>query len=104
MLIEVLYMPGCPHHQPAVERLKNILQAIALDTPIQEIAVTDTAMACSLRFPGSPTIRINGMDAEPGSAHTFGLACRLYSTGTGLPPEEVLQTAISTAKMREESA
>jgi hypothetical protein len=100
MLIEVLYVPGCPNHQPTVHRLRNALRYEAVDVRIQEIPVSDEATACSLRFPGSPTVRINGQDAEPNGQQSFGLACRLYLGGGGLPSAEVLQCAISEAKNR----
>jgi hypothetical protein len=64
MVIEVLYVPGCPNHQTAIDSLKNLLRSAAIDTPIQEIAVTDEATAGRLKFPGSPTIRIDGIDME----------------------------------------
>src|SRR6267154_402310 len=101
MLIEVLYVPGCPNHQPAVHRLRNALRCEAVDMPIQEIPVSDEATARSLRFPGSPTVRINGEDAEPNGQQSFGLACRLYPGGCGLPSAEALQRAISAAKNQE---
>jgi hypothetical protein len=98
MLIEVLYVPGCLNHQPAVHRLGNALRYEAVDVPIQEIPVSDEATARSLRFPGSPTVRINGQDAEPNGQQSCGLACRLYPGGGGLPSSEALQCAISVAK------
>ena len=101
MLIEVLYVPGCPNHEPAIHRLKKVLRSEALDLPVHEIPVNDDKAARSLRFPGSPTIRINGRDAEPGEPRTFGLTCRLYSGGDRLPSEEMLQRAISAAKEKE---
>jgi hypothetical protein len=101
MLIEVLYVPGCPNHQPAIRRLRKTLRAQTIDVPIQEIPIADEAAARSLRFPGSPTVRINGLDAEPNGEQSFGLACRLYSSGDGLPSEETLQRAIARAKNRD---
>ncbi len=71
MLIEVLYMPGCPNHQPALHRLRKALQFEAVDVAIREIPVSDEATARSLRFPGSPTVRINGQDAEPSEQQSF---------------------------------
>jgi hypothetical protein len=101
VLIEVLYVPGCPNHQPAIDRLRMVLQSEAVSAPIEEIAVTDEAMARSLQFPGSPTVRINGRDAEPRPQESFGLACRLYLGGKGLPSEETLQRAIAAARNEE---
>ena len=97
MLIEVLFVPGCPNHGPAVESLRNVLRSEAINAPIHEIAVTDDAMARSLKFTGSPTVRIDGRDVESTSHQSYGLACRLYSGGAGVPPVEMLQRAISGA-------
>lgn len=102
MFIEVLFVPGCPNHKPAVERLRQVLYAQAISAPIQEISVPDELTARSLKFPGSPTIRINGRDVESSPEHSYGLACRLYSGGTGVPPLEVLQRAIAVAKVEKD--
>ncbi len=101
MLIEVLYVPGCPNHQPAMQRLKQALRSESVAAPIQEIAVRDEATAYSLRFPGSPTVRINGVDPEPNEQQSFGLTCRLYSDGRGVPSQELLQGAVAAAKSKE---
>jgi hypothetical protein len=98
MVIEVLYVPGCPNHQAAVDSLRNTLRAMAIDAPIQEIAVTDDAMARQLKFPGSPTIRVDGRDVESNPQDSSGLACRLYSNGTGVPSLEALRRAVVGAQ------
>jgi len=97
MLIEVLYVTGCPNHHAAVENLRSALRSAAINAPIQEIAVTDNAMARELRFPGSPTIRVDRKDVEPILQESYGLACRLYSNGTGVPSLEVLRRAVAGA-------
>ena len=97
MFVDVLFVPGCPNHEPAVESLRNVLRSQALNVTIQEIAVTDEEMARSLKFPGSPTVRINGRDVESTTQQSYGLACRIYSGGTGVPPLDVLQNAVAGA-------
>lgn len=97
MLIEVLFVPGCPNHEPAIEGLREVLRSKAIDEPIQEIAVTDEEMARSLKFPGSPTVRINGRDVESTTEQSYGLACRLYPGGTSVPALGVIQRAIAGA-------
>jgi hypothetical protein len=100
MVIEVFYVPGCPNHHPATENLRRALHSAAIDARIQEIAITDDAMARQLKFPGSPTIRVDGRDVEPSPHHSYGLACRLYSNGTGVPPFEALRQAVEAAGKR----
>jgi hypothetical protein len=98
--IEVLYVPNCPNHTVAVERLRKILSAELFQNHVHEVLVRDTEMAQSLKFPGSPTIRINGLDVEPHSEKTaaFGLMCRLYSDGSGAPSQQRLRAAIEKAR------
>ena len=99
MKIELLYVANCPNHVVALERLRTILSVESAQTPVREVLVSDAAMAESLKFPGSPTIRINGHDVEPQSAQTsFGLACRLYSDGSGVPSQQTLRAAIEKAR------
>lgn len=99
MKIEVLYVPNCPNHAVALERLREILPAGSFQKHVSEVLVRDTEMAQSLKFPGSPTIRINGYDVEPQSEKTpsFGLMCRLYSDGSGAPSQQKLRAAIEKA-------
>jgi hypothetical protein len=98
MVIEVLYVPGCPNHQAAIDRLRNALRSAAINAPIQEIAVTNDAVARQLKFPGSPTIRVDGRDVESNAQDSYGLACRLYSNGTGVPSMEALRRAVTGAQ------
>jgi hypothetical protein len=59
-------------------------------------------MANELKFPGSPTIRIDGRDVAGASQERqgFSLNCRLYqkSKQIGLPPEEYVHRAVVEAK------
>lgn len=97
MVIEVLYVPGCPNHQAAIENLKDALRSAVITAPIQEIVVTNEAMARQLKFPGSPTIRVDGRDVESNPHEAYGVACRLYSNGTGVPSLEALRRAVAGA-------
>ncbi|MGH9637963.1 MAG: DF family (seleno)protein, partial [Candidatus Angelobacter sp.] len=93
-----------PNHEPAVSRLRNALRHESVPVTIREITVRDETMAQALRFPGSPTIRVNGIDAEASEPHSVGLACRLYSNGSGVPSEEMLRRAIANARLAEGKA
>lgn len=103
MKIEVLYVPGCPNHKPAVQAVTAVLAAESLEgeAEICEVPVRSHDEALSLRFPGSPTIRVNGGDVEPESVFNYGLACRLYGNGMNLPSEAAIRTAVSAARKDE---
>ncbi len=99
MKIEVLHIPNCPNQVIALERLREILASEGLQADISEVLVTDETTAQSLKFPGSPTVRINGRDIEPRDDKTapFGLMCRLYADGSGAPSHQRLRNAIRRA-------
>ena len=101
MKIEILYVPGCPNYQPAVERIQGVLASESVLGEIHGVPVSTESQAKAFRFLGSPTIRINGEDVEPNHTNAPGLACRLYANLSGVPSEEVLRLAVSRAKREE---
>jgi hypothetical protein len=101
MRIEILYVPGCPNFQPAVEQVERVLSSQSVQAEIRSIAVRTDAEAREWMFPGSPTIRVNGEDVEPHHTCVPSIACRLYASRSGVPSEESLRIAISSAKRRE---
>ena len=100
MRIEVLHVPNCPNQAVALERLRKILASEGLQVHISEVLVNDAKTAQSLKFPGSPTIRINGRDIEPQDERvaSFGLMCRLYADGGGAPSHQSLRDAVRRAR------
>jgi len=98
--IEGLYVLDCPHYPAAMAELKNVLAAERIFAPISEVLVADPRMAETLRFPGSPTIRINGRDiAGESELQHFALSCRLYpgEKKPGVPPSEMIHRAVREA-------
>jgi hypothetical protein len=96
--IEVLYFDGCPNYSPAVDRLRTVLAGEGLPVEVIEIEVRDESAARELKFFGSPTIRVNGLDIEAGSRQVSetGFACRCYPGG--LPSEEMIRAAVREAR------
>jgi hypothetical protein len=100
--IEVLYFDGCPHHERPLDRLREVLAALGVSAAIDLRPVAGDTAAQHERFIGSPTIRIDGHDIEPGADERtdFGMKCRLYRTVNGLsgqPQDEWLQAAIRSS-------
>ena len=102
MLIQVLCVPECRNCQPAIARVRKVLASEGIVAPIEEILVAEEAIARALQFPGSPTVRINGADVESSGDRAVGVACRLYSDGTGVPSEAALRRAILAARSQEQ--
>lgn len=107
MKVEVLYVAGCPSHPAAVKLVKDVLAAEDVAADIHEVLVQDEQMATQLRFPGSPTIRVDGRDVAEDSRNTgnFALSCRLYpgAKKTGLPPAEMIHQAVLRARQGDRS-
>jgi len=100
MKIEVLTFEGCPNAAAARELVERIVADSHVDAEIAYVDVPDPEAAERMRFLGSPTIRVDGRDIEPGAGERteYVLACRIYRTehGTvGKPDERWLRTALA---------
>lgn len=86
MIVELLYFDGCPHHEALMPHLEQLLHSADLPARIELRRITDDKVAQRERFLGSPTVRVDGRDVEPGAEQRddFGLKCRLYRLPTGL--------------------
>jgi hypothetical protein len=90
--IELFYFDGCPNHEALLAHLHDLVDRVepAPDVVLRRIA--DDAAAQRERFLGSPTVRVDGRDIEPGADQRddYGMKCRLYATTDGLAgiPEE----------------
>ena len=104
-LVEVLITPDCPHRDAALALVQQVCEPLGGRADIQVIQVPDQLAAEQLRFPGSPTIRVDGRDIEPGAEWSVEVvhACRLYRGAhslQGLPEEAWLRQALQRAKTR----
>lgn len=83
--VELFFFAGCPHHAAFLPHLQQLLNSHDIPSPVQLIEVTDDEQAHQTRFLGSPSLRINGVDVEPGadSRASYGLQCRIYNTPDG---------------------
>jgi hypothetical protein len=66
--------------------LGDLLTELAPGTTVEDTDATDPAVAEGHRFPGSPTIRVDGQDADPTfrDPGDYTPRCRLYWTAEGL--------------------
>ena len=86
MQIELLWFDGCPNHVATRGAIEQVLTSRGLDSGVVKSISVDATSADQLKFPGSPTMRVDGRDIEPDfrDPGTYGLACRVYATSTGL--------------------
>ena len=105
MKVQVLYFDGCPNHEALVPRLRDLMVAADARTAIELVRVDDAENAERQRFLGSPTVRVDGEDVEPGASERtdFGLKCRLFATPDGLrgmPADEWVLAALDRHRGR----
>jgi len=98
-LVEVLITPDCPHRDAAIALAQRVCEQLGSHAEIRVVLVPDQAVAERLRFLGSPSIRVNGRDIEPGAERNVELVhgCRLYQGAHslhGLPEEDWLRQAL----------
>lgn len=102
MTIELLYFDDCPNHERLLPRLEQLLRAAKISAKIRLRKIADDEAAQRERFLGSPSVRVDGRDIEPGAQERadFGLKCRLYRLPSGLagiPPDEWVLRALASA-------
>ena len=102
MRIELLYFDGCPSYLRLLPRLEQLLRDAGVRDRVELRRVESERQAAEQRFLGSPTIRINGTDVEPGAdaREDFGVKCRLYRDTSGqspIPPDDWIIASLRRA-------
>ena len=94
-MIEVLYFDGCPNFEPTLSLVDEVLSQLRLTAEVRKVEVLSPGDAERVRFLGSPSVRVDGKDIEPGaeSRTEYALSCRIYGN-SGLPPKELLVAAL----------
>jgi hypothetical protein len=103
--IEVLYVHGCPHYAGALALVERVRTELGIDAELRTSLIGDQTAAERARFPGSPTVRVDGRDVEPDAepTPTFSMACRLYRHEhvlAGQPAERWIRDALLVAAGR----
>ena len=106
MRIELLYWEGCPSHPEALALLEDVLREHGVAAEVRLTEVKTDADAAELRFPGSPTIRVDGTDVDAeGAGAPPALSCRIYRLADGvspIPSREQLAEAVGAAVAAQE--
>jgi hypothetical protein len=100
--VQILFFEGCPNHKQASELVEQVAHELGLQPEIALVEVTDVETAERLRFLGSPTIRVEGRDVEPGADELddFAMSCRVYRSEQGLagqPDGQLIRDALTSA-------
>ncbi|MEA2376397.1 MAG: hypothetical protein QOK00_3724 [Thermoleophilaceae bacterium] len=99
MKVELLWWEGCPSHPETLADLKRVLDEEDVQADVDLVEVESDDQARRERFPGSPTVRIDGEDViPPADTEPFSLTCRVYRLRDGrisaTPDPEDLRQAV----------
>jgi len=99
MEIELLYFEGCLTYLKALQNLREVLGEEGISGEVKIIMVGSEEEAEELKFLGSPTIRIDGIDIDKSALGRtdFGIKCRLYFIDgefLGYPTKEMIRRAL----------
>ena len=102
MKLRFLYSEDCPSHEEALQRLRKVLDEEGVVTDLEIVRVDTLEEAEKERFPGSPTIIIDGRDICPTPNPHYAPACRAYMLEDGrvspLPSVAMIRDAVRAAK------
>jgi hypothetical protein len=104
-MVEVLYVQDCPHYRGTLALVQRVQTDLGIQAEVRTTLIVDQAAAEEARFAGSPTVRVDGRDVEPGSepASEIWLGCRLYRLEhrfAGQPAETWVRAALLRAAGR----
>lgn len=98
--VELQFTADCPNWMTAYAHLITALHDLGRDEDDLTLTlVPDEERALSLRFSGSPTILVDGLDPFADLHATAALACRLYDTPEGrrgAPSLDQVRTVLAT--------
>jgi hypothetical protein len=100
--VEILYFDGCPNCEAAQALVERAATELSIDVQIELVRVNDVESAAELEFLGSPTVRVDGRDVEPGAEERreFVFSCRVSRREhgfTGHPDEAWIRSALTEA-------
>jgi hypothetical protein len=99
MKVELLWWEGCPSYPETLGDLRRVLRDEGVEADVDLVEVETDEQARAERFPGSPTVRLDGVDAiPPPETEPFSLTCRVYRLRDGrisaTPDPEDLREAV----------
>ena len=103
--VELFAFEGCPNVDVALQRVHAAVLAANVKAHITVTRIRNDEEAARLRFLGSPTVRVEGIDVEPAAAmrYDFGMQCRVYLVDGGFdgaPPIHWIEAAVGSPGMQ----
>jgi len=101
-IAEILYTDACPFWKETLNTINEVMKELNISLTVKKTKITTDEEAKRHKFPGSPTVRINGVDIDPAAKETAGyIGCRIYmyeGQTYEYPPKQMIKTAIKRLK------
>ncbi len=75
-LVEVRYLSGCENVLPTLRLIERVANKLNIPIELREVMLATQADFAKLRFHGSPSVLINGLDIDPTARN-----CAVYGPG-----------------------
>jgi len=96
-VVEILYTDNCPFWKETLKLITEVIDDLKTEAMVKKVKISGEDEAKRLRLPGSPTVRINGVDIDPAVKETVGyIGCRIYMYKGEIyefPPKEMIESA-----------
>jgi hypothetical protein len=63
--VRVLYTAGCAATPATVDLVSSVARELGIQVRLQQVLVESPEQAAALKFLGSPTVHVNGLDVDP---------------------------------------
>lgn len=96
-IVEIFSFQGCANRKAALALVREVADELGVEPELRLVQVEPEDVEAA-RFIGSPSIRVNGRDVEPGadSRTDYVYACRLYGR-SGVPERAWVERALQSA-------
>lgn len=95
--IEIQYFNSCPNSDEMISRVGKAIKQLDMEIEYKEILIESAEEAQKVKFRGSPTLLINGIDLENLPEPEMGnMSCRYYRDG--LPGIETIKNIIQKSQ------
>lgn len=103
--VEILYTDICPFWKETLKLINEVAADLKVDVTIKKVKVSSEKDAKRLKFPGSPTVRVNGVDIGPAAAGQVEgyIGCRIYmykGKTYELPPKEMIKSGFERSLVK----
>jgi hypothetical protein len=95
--ITIQYFDGCPNWRHLHTTVIALMSELGVNAAVELQRVDSQEEAVKVRFRGSPTLLVGGVDPFADEDAPFGLGCRVYRTESGIagePPEDEIRAAL----------